>query len=341
MRTVHVYKAGDELYASAAESVPALLGKKPFKIVVHDAVGCITCALGQAVERTVSSLRYRLTRNIQASLLAGALLVLLGWPLVYNAIPMPEVVLAARVVSGVLTGMGLLAVIAMCVQIYQLTHRIDFTLASIVYKKDGLLPRATAWRQTRRRAVFPWLGLGLILFSVALNCVVVADYAHPAVLNDGTVRRSMSLTSPWTRWYSRPEYLTGEICIAYSPQDYLPLHVTCVKYRVRNLDLSQPLPDIRDYELMLANGIAWYASRCQAHARTASEPGIPEAQMVKNVSEVIMDKGNIAGITKKVRTEFTQSFPGLRLETFTVSLRVMDMSEYGEIMRAQRTRWGL
>lgn len=328
MKKIHVYKVNGQPHCSAAEVVLAILSKEPIGAICHSVSTDIQGALLAAIARALSALRYRRARNIHAGMISLALLSLLAWPFIYNAISLPEMLWAARITTGACFVLSLLAALSTIIQA-QLIRKYSSAINTITidHRDDRLLPPATAWGQRDRCIPFPWLGLGLILFTVALNCVVVADYAHPAVLSNGSMRYNVGLVAPWAVWTNNTRYIEDSFYATYSynesTDEFYVLHVT---YRVENADLTVLPPD----------GIgAWLVNSCSRMVNYAVEniptslpPDASDEDVRFALAELFEYNEYRDGFVDALKTKWAERYPSnLKLVSISYKLLVVTRAE--------------
>lgn len=344
MNTIHIYNLKKRLYASAAEVVPAVLRKEPVKIISHGlhSTNDVHGAILRALKRAIASLQYGLVQNTHAGLYALAVLLLLFWPVIYNEIPIPEITLAARIAAGACVALSFLSATGAGIQIRRLlNHANVLNSAEIEHRADKLLPSATAWGQDKRSIVFPWIGLGLVLFSIVLNCVVVGSYAHPAILSNGIVHRNIALTSPWTEWVEGARYLEREFVVPFGAKGSDPQQVLRVSYRVRNLNTDSPVPGPEELEYRMLSEAWNLVQRVTDMVRQESPPGLSSTEIARETSLALASHDALEALTMWLNEEVFSQFPGLKLEHVKLSVEAMSISEFISVWQKQLADWSL
>lgn len=330
MRTIHIYKVGQEAWISPAQLLQAVKSNEVVTMLAHAAQIDIPHALGVAAEY----IRHIMLATIRAAL-AGTLwcLAIAGiakWPIVATRM-LPEV--QGAIYLGGLAGVLICGSI-IAYNIYQLHWFHNRSFKFPIRAGHELPPPSIALRPSPRQMPGIKWSVATLIAMIALNSIVVATPMAPAIVWDkqGTyLAEQTTYVMPFTEWEQRPRYPTGSSVVYFAvTEEESYVWVIFVDYYVYRPDITA---EYDEWDSWLDSILYAIVNNVRNNTAIQMDPNLdPDARLAETI-RLFEDTVFLKELEQVLIQYFNERYDGLYLRGVTASVRRMTIPQYQDALR--------
>lgn len=165
----------------------------------------------------------------------------------------------------------------------------------------------------------------ILVGVILLNSIVIASPLKPAIVGGSIVARSQFVT-PFTRWESRPRYLTGEKLVLFAAPDEDNLWAIRLTYSARRVDLFQ---SIGDWETWLTSRLTTITNNVYTQVIQFAPAGASVAERTQLYVDAVSDPAFLAELTKVLRSQFNEHYSDiLVMQGITMIVEKITLAQY-------------